>query len=231
MTGHVLDRPVWHSLTGPQGHLARAHGTAVRMDPAVGPFAAMRDGSAAAQADLCAAVEGAGAEGWLVETAEVVPPAGLATVRCAPLTQMVAGGAVDAVPALDCRALGADDADAMAALARATEPGPWCAETWRYGGYYGVREGGRLIAMAGTRMRPGEGFAEVSGVCTDPAYRGRGLARGLMLRVMADFAADGLTAFLHCYSANRSAIALYRSMGFAVRREMVVTILAVEGTA
>ena len=94
-----------------------------------------------------------------------------------------------------------------------------------------MREGGRLIAMAGTRLRPAADLAEVSGVCTDPSARGRGLARRLMIRVMRDMAARGETPFLHCYSSNEKAIALYRTLGFVIRRELIVSVLQVHQSA
>ncbi|MGX7925830.1 GNAT family N-acetyltransferase [Tsuneonella sp. HG094] len=220
MTGHPLDRPVWHCLTGPQAHFAQARGDAVRIDPAIGPFAATADGSARGLA-------GFGEIWWLVETSEVAALPGLAVVRSARLSQMVADRpVVEEDWGKDIVALTDADAADMARLARATEPGPWADATHRYGGYYGVRDGDRLVAMAGTRMRPTRDLAEVSGVCTDPSARGRGYARRLMLRVMADMVARGETPFLHSYSANEGANRIYRSLGFVERREMIVTIMA-----
>ena len=215
-----LDRPVWHSLTGPQAHFAQSNGDAVRIDPAIGPFAATSDGSAQGLA-------GFGETWWLVESSEVAPLPGLTVVRTARLSQMVADRPVIAEDAdEDIVALTDTDAAEMARLARATEPGPWADATHRYGGYYGVRDGDRLVAMAGTRMRPSPHFAEVSGVCTDPSARGRGYARRLMMRVMADMVARGETPFLHSYSANEGANRIYRSLGFVERKEMIVTIMA-----
>jgi predicted GNAT family acetyltransferase len=124
-----------------------------------------------------------------------------------------------------CVLLGEDDAADMAELALATEPGPWRPQTRRYGQFYGVRREGRLAAMAGMRMLPGDKYAEVSGVCTWPEFRGQGLAAMLIRQVMAGFAARGLTPFLHSYAGNTKAIALYESLGFRTRREMVVTVL------
>ncbi|MEJ2409912.1 MAG: GNAT family N-acetyltransferase, partial [Novosphingobium sp.] len=83
----------------------------------------------------------------------------------------------------------------------------------------------RLAAMAGERMRPAPGFAEVSGVCTGPEHRGQGMAAALIRRVMADFTARGDTPFLHSYAANEGAIRLYRSLGFEIRSEMVAMVL------
>lgn len=222
MSLSVLDRPVWNSLTGPQAHLAKRAGDLVRLDPAVGPFAATSGATADGLDALC---RKAGEAVWLVEPGEMLPPAGMRRKRSARLTQMVAERPATDPSDEGIVALGDADAGDMARLAQATEPGPWSTSTHRYGGFFGVREDGRLIAMAGTRMRPSTRFAEVSGVCTDPRARGRGFARRLMMRVMADMVARGETPFLHSYSANEGAIRLYRSLGFVERREMVVSIL------
>ena len=225
MSTHPLDRPVWNALTGPQARLATRLGDAVRIDPAVGFFAACA-GETAASNDLGTLMFKTERQCWLLEAGPVEPPVGIALLRSAPLTQMIAEA-----PALvdgdgsEIVALGDGDASEMFALARATEPGPWESATHRYGGYYGIREGGRLVAMAGTRLRPSWHLAEVSGVCTDPATRGRGYARKLMVRVMRDMVERGETPFLHCYSSNEKAIALYRTLGFVVRHELVVSVL------
>ncbi|ANY20441.1 Mycothiol acetyltransferase [Tsuneonella dongtanensis] len=220
MSDHVLDRPVWHCLTGPQAHFAQRRDDAVRIDPSIGPFAA----SAAGDASGFDAWRESGPL-WLVETDEIAAPPGWRVARSAPLSQMVAQNPLVENVGDEIVALDDEDAPDMARLAKATEPGPWAGATHRYGGFYGVREGDHLVAMAGTRMRPATGFAEVSGVCTDPSARGRGFARKLMMRVMKDMIDSGQTPFLHSYSTNDGAIRLYRSLGFAERRSMVVTIL------
>src|SRR5690606_39654098 len=104
------------------------------------------------------------------------------------------------------------DAPEMAALAHATEPGPWSSKTHRYGDYYGIRIDGRLAAMAGERLRL-PGLAELSGVSTWPEFRGRGLASALVRRVVRGFLDRGDTPFLHCYAANAGAVALYEALG------------------
>ena len=62
----------------------------------------------------------------------------------------------------------------MVRLAAETEPGPFGPNSHLTGRWFGIRRDGRLVAMAGERMRV-EGFGEVSGVCVDPAVRGEGL--------------------------------------------------------
>jgi predicted GNAT family acetyltransferase len=113
----------------------------------------------------------------------------------------------------------------MAALATATEPGPWGSKTYRYGEYFGIRICRKLAAMAGERMRLA-GLAELSGVSTWPEFRGQGLASVLVRRVVRGFLERGETPFLHCYAANVGAVALYERLGFRTRARMTFTILA-----
>ena len=226
MSASSLDRPVWNCLTGPQAHLAGGGGGAVRIDPGYGPFAAATDRSAAALAAL-ADLARPGDELWLVETEAWPVPPGMELVRTAPLVQMVAARPMAILPGdVPCDPLGEPDAAEMTALALATEPGPWGEKTRLYGQFYGIRDGGgRLAAMAGERMRPAPGLAEVSAVCTWPDYRGQGLAGQLIRRVMAGFTARGDVPFLHSYAGNAKAIGLYQSLGFEIRREMVASVL------
>jgi ribosomal protein S18 acetylase RimI-like enzyme len=221
-----LNRPVWNCLNGPQSVLAVASGDAVRLDPRYGPFAAACDAGAAGQRALAALLRDADDLMVLVEPEPWPAPPGTEIAQQSELLQMVAEDAQmplpeDRSPIL----LGEGDAGEMAALALATEPGPWGKLTHRYGSYYGFREQGALQAMAGERMRPAPGLAEVSGVCTWPQWQGRGLAGQLIRRVMAGFVARGDTPFLHSYATNSHAIRLYESLGFRARRAMVATFL------
>jgi predicted GNAT family acetyltransferase len=85
------------------------------------------------------------------------------------------------------------------------------------GNYIGIRDQGRLIAMAGERMRL-DGYVEISAVCVDEAWRGKGLAGRLMKILRSQIEQRGETPFLHVFCDNLSAIGLYERLGFAVRR-------------
>ena len=220
-----LLRPVWNMLTGPQAALAAGGDLAMRIDPGYGPFAALRDRSDAALAALAELVA-PGEQVWLVETEEWPVPPGFELARTAVLVQMAAENPALLLPGdEEAVLLGEADATAMSEIALASKPGPWGNQTRRYGAFYGVRRDGRLAAMAGERMRPAVGLAELSGVCTLPEYRGQGLAARLIRRVMAGFVEQEQVPFLHSYAGNTKAIALYETLGFAARREMVVTVL------
>lgn len=225
MSAHPLDRPVHAALTGRQAHLAQGDGRALRLDPEYGPFGAAIDAGAAAQAALAALVPDAGAL-WLLEPTPVAAPPGTRIVRQVPCDQMVAERIAPADRAIDFAVLGEADAAEMRALAALTQPGPFHARTHRLGRFIGLRDpAGRLVAMAGERMQAG-GFTEVSGVCTHPDHRGRGHAAKLIRAVAAAILARGAQPFLHVYPDNAGAIALYQSLGFAFRAQLVLTLLA-----
>lgn len=222
---HPLDRPVWSALTGRQADRAQAMGSAVRLDPAFGLFAAGPDLSDRSLIDLGRLI-GAHGEAALFETGSPLSVPGAAITATASCWQMVATSlTADRTTDVRIEPLGPADAAAMLDLATLTQPGPFRARTGELGSFVGVKEGGRLIAMAGERLRP-DGFTEVSGVCTAPDQRGRGLAGALMRVVASEILARGETPFLHSYAHNSGAIRLYEALGFRHRQTLILTSLA-----
>jgi predicted GNAT family acetyltransferase len=73
--------------------------------------------------------------------------------------------------------------------------------------------------MAGRRLNP-QGWCEISAVCTDPDFRGRGMAGRLVRTLVANIRDGGELPFLHAALTNVNAIRLYESMGFVVRTEL-----------
>ncbi|MDG4757480.1 GNAT family N-acetyltransferase [Micromonospora sp. WMMD710] len=213
----VLDNPAWTSLTGPHAHVAEVRGRAARYPSEVSPFHALADPTdPSAWADLAALV-GPDASVLLPGGPDTAPP-GWEMTGVIPGVQLVAAG-LRAEPDPEAVVLTRADVPEMLDLVRRTEPGPFLTRTIELGPYLGIRRDGSLVAMAGERMRP-PGWAEISAVCTDPAYRGHGLATRLIRAVAAGVQARGETPFLHAATVNTSAIRLYEAMGFTLRRHL-----------
>lgn len=115
--------------------------------------------------------------------------------------------------------LGDADAAAMYELINLVQPGYYNMDTRLLGVYYGIKEEGRLVAMAGERMRL-TGFTELSAICTHPDYTGRGFAQQLITELCQQHEHAGILSFLHVALSNQRAIRLYEHMGFEQRREI-----------
>jgi predicted GNAT family acetyltransferase len=222
-----LDRPVWASLTTYHAGVSEGGELARRFVQDVNLFASSRDEGAEAVKALADLIR-PGQKAFILQVPGIVIPPGLKEVKAAQGIQMLARKRVGGERAQeDITELGDHDAPEMLALATLTEPGPFLARTHKMGRFLGVRIDGRLAAMAGERMRF-PGFTEVSGVCTHPDFRGRGLARSLSAAVMSNIEARGDRAFLHSWKSNTTAIKLYESLGFEWRADVNVSVLVRE---
>ncbi|MGE8095769.1 GNAT family N-acetyltransferase [Sphingomonas sp. NPDC085925] len=220
---HPLDNPAWSALSSRQQHLARGAGLARRYDGDYATFATAVNHSDEPLAALGALVARTGPA--IVLEKDPLPPVPDAIAQKHRMgVQMVAEHPAPADPDFAFLELGDADAAEMLALATLTEPGPFFARTHQLGQFIGIRHEGRLIAMAGERMKPFE-FTEVSGVCTHPDFRGLGLAGKLMRVVAARIVARGEIPFLHAYADNASAIGLYERLGYRHRIDVNVTVL------
>ena len=223
---HPLDRAVWNALNTRQSTLAVGDGLALRYDPQIGCFGACAGTDPASVASLLQ-LNPQGGGLTLMEMPDFRLPSHVPIASSAACHQMVlrhvqphpSPKTFDVAPMADA------DADDMLALATLTKPGPFFARTHRLGGFIGVWDEGRLIAMAGERIKP-PGFAEVSGVCTHPDFRGRGLASALIRIIATNILDRGETPFLHVYAYREAATALYVSIGFEIRCTMMMTVLA-----
>jgi ribosomal protein S18 acetylase RimI-like enzyme len=223
----LLDHIFWNTLTGPHAQFASGAGGARRYAKGFSPILAFADSDRpdfAALAPFCEAGErfycdswtGAAPEGWRIEAE-------------ATMFRMAWNAALptsDAAP--DAIALTAAHAAQAVALAALTKPGPFGPRTIELGEYFGYFDGDKLIAMAGERMQA-PGLREISGVCTDPGYQGRGLARKLMAKLVHRQMARGEVPFLHVMRANEAAHQLYLRMGFEDYLETVVRVVTPGG--
>ena len=220
---HILDRPVWSALTTRHAGLAEGGSLARRYDPSITPFAAARD-----DGKKCLEALGGLARRdeilLLAQADEIALPHGYSPVTATSAVQMVSARPLEKVADERVERLSDADAADMLALAQLTRPGPFSLKAQSLGEFFGIKENGALVAMAGERMKQ-EGWTELSGVCTHPHVRGRGLARLLSLFVAGRIVERGELPYLHAYATNTAAIALYESIGFELRCMMNVALI------
>ena len=220
---HPLDNVIWSALCTAQSAWARGSGPARRYRPEFARFAGMPALSEAGFRALAADMQSDEVVAMAVSR-DVEPGPWFDVVDRKNLVQMIGAAAGVVREPARLRALGAGDVAQMTALVQATEPGPWFERTSELGRFLGFEEGGRLVAMAGERMRV-PGHTEISAVCCHPDWRGRGLAADLMRRASQAIVARGDVPFLHVIAENASAIALYEKLGLRGRLQSRLTIL------
>jgi ribosomal protein S18 acetylase RimI-like enzyme len=220
---HPLDHPIWTALTTRQQALAEGGALARRYPPAITPFADMVDMSPPSFAALGALMSGS--EVAVLFTPDpVTPPADFKILLAETGEQMIGTSAASSLPGVEIVTLGADDVPAMMQLTDLTKPGPFSARTHELGIFLGIRIDGKLVAMAGERMKPAN-YTEITAVCVHPSHRGRGYGQVLLAAISRQILARGEIPFLHVFSSNDSAIALYRRQGMEIRRRLYVTVL------
>jgi predicted GNAT family acetyltransferase len=221
-----LDRPIWTALTTRQAEFAVGGPLAVRYQSDVEPFAAVeRDTKESLEALAQLLKPG---ETHILLQAEPSPiPDGVQLIDKAAGVQMVAARSITAPKPPDAIRLSDADSPEMVELAELTRPGPFRPRTHCLGSFWGIRREGRLVAMAGERMKI-PGMTEVSGVATHPDWRGHGFARALSAFVASEITQRGETPFLHAFADNAAAIRLYETLGFTIRTQVHVQIIGRE---
>jgi ribosomal protein S18 acetylase RimI-like enzyme len=223
-----FDNVFWTCMAGAQAAIAVGTDRVRRFRPGFSPIAAFVDPQARTVADFStlASLVGTGERFFVPQWSGPLPAGWTMHLDTTMLAMVWDGRAAPAVdPALGARPLTSADVPRMQDLAARTRPGPFGPRTIEFGGYHGVFDDDRLMAMAGRRLFDGV-RREVSGICTEPAYQGRGLARRLSELIVSRIIEHGELPFLHVASANARAIGLYERLGFVRAREVAVRILS-----
>jgi predicted GNAT family acetyltransferase len=216
---HPLDKVIWKALTTRQAEYAESFNQARRFMPEVTPLAAFHEPPPEGYDSLAGLLRTGGTVGLFLE-APYQARAGWSLVAGAPMPEMVYEGASAPLSRSssdpEIVELGAADSSDMMALTALTKPGPFNKRTHELGGYLGIRREGRLVAMAGERLKV-PGYTEVSAICTHPEHTGHGYARILTTEVMQRIRSRGETPFLHVREDNVRAIELYQRLRFRQR--------------
>jgi predicted GNAT family acetyltransferase len=224
---HALDNVIWRALSTRQVQFAECFEQARRFVREVTSLTAFAEVSPEGYADLAGLV-GVGGTAALFLDHEYEPRSGWELVAAAQLLEMVcengSGRQVRSDSTLEIIRLGAQESPEMVELTTLTKPGPFGLRTHELGTYVGIRWKGKLVAMAGERLKV-PGYTEVSAVCTHPEHVGKGYARVLMTEVMRGIRERGEIPFLHVRSDNSRAVELYERLGFRTRSTPHYTLL------
>ena len=220
-----LNNATWDSLHGPHSNIAEKTDLACAYKEGYYVFAAIKEDTEKAYKELASIVSPGrivaishSDEGHPIEYPEwnhLGTPKGYRMVLEASIK----------VPDLPIEKLTLDDALEMIALTKASSN----TETLilnkiKVGDFYGIKDNGRVIAMAGERLKLDE-YTEVSGVVTHPDYRKRGYGGGLTLFKCKQVQERGKTPVLGVWETNTGAVRLYQKLGFKILRPGYIVLL------
>lgn len=216
---HPLTNVIWHALTTRHAGFAESFGEARRFSLDVNSLAAFLEPTEKGYHSLAGLLGAGGTTGIFLETPYQARP-GWSFLAGAPLLQMIHEngnpGPSRSGSEPELIELGRADVPEMMALATLTKPGPFAERTRELGTYLGIRQDGKLVAMAGERLKV-PGHTEISAVCTHPDHTAKGHARLLMTEIMQRIRNRGEVPFLHVRQDNVRAIELYKKLGFRQR--------------
>lgn len=219
----MLDNPAWGALISEQAAFAQGTDHAKRYQPGIVPFIACDDTQTDHLKELDPWIN-AGESFYIIGDVPALP-AGWIVEHELPCAQMVLRSSMPPMmeeEGVQISLLGEADATDMYNLINSLQPGYYNKDTRLLGTYYGIRQQGTLVAMAGERMRL-TGFTELSAICTHKDYAGRGYAQKLINRLCRQHADKGIISYLHVSLANERAIRIYDHMGFEQRRTINFT--------
>jgi predicted GNAT family acetyltransferase len=216
-SSHPLDRPGWNSLNGKHSDLAIRGKISARYQPEYQAMAATLDGSEEAFRDLATIVKKGEIIGLIAKRPKPGNP-DWKILQESLVIQMVGGERLPETD-IDYVELSTKDIPEVLELVSITKPGPFFPRTVELGRYIGIREDGKLVAMAGERFKV-DGYTEISAICTLPDYRGRGYATALSSVLVNAILDGGDIPYLHVSVKNTSAIRLYEKLGFTRRKEV-----------
>ena len=212
-----LDNPVWSSLNGEHAELGRRSAHAARYLADVAPFVGV-DGAAEAGEELTELVS-PGESVLFVGPHVELPPTAWRIEPLESIAQMISESQRSAGDGPTVTELSSAHAADVLDLTARVYPHYFRPRTMLMGRYIGIYDHAKLAAIAGERMRFGR-YVELSAICTDPAYTGRGYAQYLVNRLVADVRRMGRIPFLHVSHRNTRAKALYEHLGFRIRADI-----------
>ena len=216
-TSTLLDNPGWSALNSHHAHIALGDELAKRYPREMSPIA----GVSAAHSSNVYALEKLVEVGDSIAIAGLVPsfPSNWNVSFESMAVQMICQDSID-IPESDGEIiiLSTSDTPEMISLVELTHPGPFLERTIEMGTYLGIRQNGKVVAMAGERMFF-QNCREISAVCTHPEFLGRGYASHIVSVLTNEILKRNQIPFLQVVVENERAKKVYEKLGFKVRTE------------
>ena len=215
---HPLDNPAWTALTTLQAAVALGSDLARRFPPDM----AVHGGIPAVTSEAFESLSQIAREPvGLFFSALPQLPSGWTITRQLRMIQMLQEpGEIPGFPLAPSASiveLTTDDLPEMTGIYEITRPGRTIARRiQQLGLFLGVRNAGKLAAMAGLRLHL-PGYREITTVATHPDNIGRGYATALVAELVRRIRAAGEQPFLHVRDDNTRAIRIYERLGFRER--------------
>lgn len=211
-----LDNPVWHSLSENHIEFAIDYVNTKFYNPDYCPFGSFTqlDNTASATREYSALIDNFFIVGKKPEIADT-----LKITKELVCLQMIIKDKIEMLFEDEIIKLKEEHKEELFDLVNLVQPGYFKANTFLLGSYYGIFTDGKLVSIAGERMKMNS-FTEVSAIITHPDYTGKGYAKQLTSYVVNTIFDEGKIPFLHVVESNVGAIKLYEKLGFAARRKM-----------
>jgi ribosomal protein S18 acetylase RimI-like enzyme len=147
--------------------------------------------------------------------------------------QLTNPSAIQAVNTSSAIAATASDIDALTAFYDRSYPGHWFdARMLESGQFYGIREAGRWLAVAGVHVYSAAfRVAALGNIATAPMNRGRGLGRTVTAAVCKSLLASTDVIGLNVHRDNAAARRCYEGLGFTYVAEFDEVLLERPGTS
>lgn len=215
-----LDNPAWYSLTETHNGFTLGNDDLKRYDPEIVSFAGfnVEKENIFLQLDQVFNPN----ESFFLFNKFPALPANYRIETVVQCLQMVCETAVQVAVTENIVQLDETNSEEMFSLVSEVFPGYYLPNTRLMGDYFGIFKDGKLVAMAGERLRM-YGLTEISAVVTHPAYLGRKYAQQLVTNLNDKNLLAGIIPFLHTGSDNERAIKIYELLGYKKRRIMPVT--------
>lgn len=212
-----LDNPFWSSLQTRHRAIALNAGEVARFPAEYAPFLGVANADVTASKLLDALL----APEESVYLLGVVPALNddwqLEAFR--PLAQMICEAPLEVIDGPEIIPLADEHRADVLELTSRIYPHYFRQRTMDLGRYFGIYQDGKLAAMIGERLGA-DSHQEISAVCTDPDFNGRGYARRLLAMLSNDNLERNRLPFLHVSHENSRALSLYENMGYRIRRDI-----------